>query len=691
MSRMPGRDAVTEPRRADGFRPEIQALRAIAVLLVVVFHLWPGGTVPGGFVGVDVFFVISGFLITAHLVRDVRARPSRYLAQFWARRAARLLPASLLVFVLVGLAGALVLPPLQQRQHWTELLASTLYVENLQLIRAQSEYLTALQSPSAFQHAWSLSVEEQFYLLWPFVILALAALALRVAQPAARRRVVASGLLLVVLGSLAWSVVDTGLDQSRAYFSTFTRMHEFALGGLLSVAGPRVTPAPVPAALLRWGGIGTILATAVLLTNTAHFPGYLAIIPCLATVAVIAAGSPDAGAGSPTPARHDPLGTLLGSRPVQWVGDASYSIYLWHWPLIVLLPYAGISDPAALALVAVVSTAAFGAWSRHFVEVPAQRVLRSLRPRMVAAALSGAVAVTALVGLGGAFVSDSLATNRKEFIAGPCVGAAAAADRAQCGDPFLGKATFEIGPADVYNARFEKECRERMPWCWPSSTPAPRVVALVGDSHAIALYSALAEAARERGWQVAAFVLPHCLPSSADVVAISGNPVNTRECAEFLADTERKLRDLGPGLIVTTGFTTQAEYAKGSDPVAGFTRIWRHWLDIAPLVAVRDNPLPPQQDTELCISPSSPAIQQECTVPRGQALLADDPIVAAGHQMTTDRFRLVDLTDLYCGAQDCYPVVGGVPVYYDVNHINGAFSRSIAGPLGAAIAWPSGR
>src|SRR3954463_13198223 len=208
-------------------RPEIQGLRAVAVAVVVVCHFWPSA-LPGGFVGVDVFFVISDFLITSHLLREVARTGRVSLAAFWARRARRILPAALLVLALCALATVAFVPEVHRQQFFAEIRASTFYVQNWELAHSAVDYFAAGDGPSPVQHFWSLSAEEQFYLVWPVLILAAAAIGAR----RGRERRVFAALAAVTAASFAYSVHKTGADPRAAYFVTSTRAWEFGAGGL---------------------------------------------------------------------------------------------------------------------------------------------------------------------------------------------------------------------------------------------------------------------------------------------------------------------------------------------------------------------------------------------------------------------------------------------------------------------------
>ena len=291
----PGPAVGAEQRRAGHaavaeFRLDIQGLRAIAVGLVVLFHIRPD-RVPGGFVGVDVFFVVSGFLITGMLAREVERTGRLSLIGFYARRARRLLPAATSVLALVGLASLVILPEISWQGTAQELAASTLYVENIWLYLNSIDYLARDGSPSPLQHYWSLSIEEQYYIVWPLLLLIL--VQLRGAAGSRRGAIALAALLLST--SLAWSVAVAAADAQAGYFQTGTRIWELTVGALAALllsrtsrGEPSTWPAPVGAVLAALGIAGIVLAAFAFDRATA-FPGAAALLPTVATALVILA------------------------------------------------------------------------------------------------------------------------------------------------------------------------------------------------------------------------------------------------------------------------------------------------------------------------------------------------------------------------------------------------------------------
>src|SRR4051794_27531067 len=280
--------------RADAARraavlPEVQALRAIAVVLVLVYHLWPEA-VPGGFVGVDVFFAISGFLITSLLLDEIGATRTIAFGSFWARRARRILPAALMTLGVTAVATLLFVPTTHWAAFLTEIGASAAYVENWQLAHDAVDYFAANDAVSPVQHYWSLSVEEQFYLVWPLLIGATLWLT-RAASRRGRVRALALAMGALTVASLAWSIVHTPADPSAAYFVTPTRAWEFGVGGLLALA-PGIGHAPGRRALLGWAGLAAILVAGLTYGSGTVFPGAAALLPVGGALAVMAAGAP---------------------------------------------------------------------------------------------------------------------------------------------------------------------------------------------------------------------------------------------------------------------------------------------------------------------------------------------------------------------------------------------------------------
>ncbi|MCD2499742.1 acyltransferase family protein [Microbacterium nymphoidis] len=673
------REARAHARRR--FRLDIQALRAIAILAVVLNHLWPRA-VTGGFIGVDVFFVISGFLITDHLFRELSSRGRIGLREFYARRIRRLLPAALLVLA-VTLVGVVVLLPVTR---WSvnalQIGASALYTQNWALAISSVDYFAHDAAPSAVQHYWSLSVEEQFYLIWP--VLLLAAVMIRRRRRALRNRVV---LALSVLGivSFGLSVWLTALTPAAAYFSTFTRAWEFAAGGLVALlCQNRRIPRLLVFALVV-GGLATVIACVFTLRGSSAFPGAIAAVPVLATAAVIIGGSGTA--------RLPFWDQLAGLRPVQWLGEVSYSWYLWHWPVIVLLPFlirAPLEDGHRVLIIAATLVLAWG--TRRFVEVPAMRapaLALSAGRAFVASAIAVAVITAACfaIGIAARITADNAAAAPPAHVtgAGECTGPDALADPATC-DVNAPVIDAESTAQDEYFAT-PPECGEAVDsltyddkltthrCIFGDAEPTARVW-LVGDSHAQQWQGALFSLARERNWELTISFLGGCPVAE---VAFTGfrdiwGDVDRDRCRTYSADVIAQIEQESPDLVFTSMAARQqlVDDGSGRDPAeqftAGLAAAWQRWAAAGSLViAIADTPLNGQVRPPDCVvlRASDPTA---CGVPRETAL-PGDPIVAAA-TVAGPGVHLMDLSDRMCDETTCFAAVGGMAVFYDADHLS---------------------
>lgn len=679
-----GRATALAETSAREVRTDIQGLRALAVGLVLVFHLWPQG-LTGGYVGVDVFFVISGFLITLHLLRETPRNAGQFAA-FWGRRLRRLLPASLLVIVVTVLVGVFVLPANQLTTLGRDALTSTLYVENWALAINAVDYLGATQAPSPFQHYWSLGVEEQFYLLWPFVVAAGVWLGGRAALGRSRGASLTIGVFLIA--SFVVSVVWTGVDPAFAYFATPTRLWELAAGGAVALVpgGLLARLSATARAIAAWAGLAIIAVAALLFTEATPFPGFAAALPVAGACLVIAAA---AGRQPWAP------GGLFALRSVQFIGDTSYAIYLWHFPLIVLSTAAlGGTLPfwAKVAVLAVSLTLAQA--TRVLVEDPVRRStwLRAREGRTYGAA----VVITALV-VGVTFVPQMqvqrLAAIQREqegqndIINVGCEGAAALANSA-CELRGAGVTPDPAIAADDRSDAYARGCLAERPFpevvtCAFGVSNGANRIALVGNSHAVQWLPALERLAPELDLSITTFVASRCAVSVAPQVF--DTPAITDGCLRWGTDVVAETIDGGFDIVIVTAASD--EPLVDVDPAAqfeakaeGYRVPLEDWANAGLNVLVlRDTPQP-QVDVVGCV-----ALNRDdptaCDGDRGTWMPAD-PLVSAAEAAQVE---VVDLSDLLCGVDRCYSVIGGVLVYFDPRHISLTFSESLAPFLRPAL------
>ena len=671
-------------------RPEIQALRAIAVATVVIFHYWPG-LISGGYIGVDVFFAISGFLITGHLVREVDSSGRVSLPGFWARRARRILPAALLVLLFCAVATFLIVPLNLWDQFFREIQASTLYVENWNLAREAVDYLGAENRPSPVQHYWSLSVEEQFYIVWPVLIL-VAMLVVRKRSAVVRRRSITTMLAILTAASLAYSIWHTANDPAAAFFVTPTRVWEFGAGGLLAIFAIS-TARPALRAAVSWVGVAMILVAAFAYSPDTPFPGAAAILPIAGTLAVIWAGSPEL--------RWSPW-HWMKLRGTQWLGNVSYSVYLWHWPLLILTPFlilSGLTTPIKLGLLAL--TLLLAALSKRFVEDPLRSgpFLASHRPRRSFAFVlvgTGAVllaSVGALAVLSARQDADTLATTRLFASHERCLGAAARDPEHQpCVNP---KLRLAVSPTplelkrDYVGALNVLACPENggrhngvIKSCTFGVPPerAKRYAAIIGDSHAGRWRRGMTMMAEQRKWNVVAASLLGCPFSS---VTYPKKGLDTAKCIEWKKEIPRwlasqpKINTLFVAQL-TQPFTTKAKFEAD---VAGYQEQWRRLPPtIKHIVVFRDNPRADKGTldcVERAMSEKRPA-GEACALPRSRVLTAyPDAAAVAALRLHKPNIGVIDLSPFYCDAKLCYPVIGGVLVTSDRSHLTPLFNGTL--------------
>jgi peptidoglycan/LPS O-acetylase OafA/YrhL len=305
------------------FRSDIQAMRALAVLLVVSYHFGIPG-VHGGYLGVDVFFVISGYVITMALLREREATGATSIPGFYARRIRRILPA----------ASAVLIATVFATYHWLSFISGRInaidaryvagFIGNFRFSNVGTQYFNAVLPPSTLQQFWSLAVEEQFYLVWPVLFWVLTK---PVQKPSQTGRLVGT-LSLVIVGSLAWCVIQTRVDAGVAFFSPFARAWELATGGLLAVLSSRMANRSINGGrVLSLAGVAMVTASAWFYSSSTQWPGVAVVLPVAGAALMIAGG---------TLRGSKEAGRIINSAPVQWVGNISYSLYLVHWPVIAI-------------------------------------------------------------------------------------------------------------------------------------------------------------------------------------------------------------------------------------------------------------------------------------------------------------------------------------------------------------------
>ncbi len=664
-------------------RADIQGLRAVAVALVLLFHLWPN-RITGGYIGVDVFFVISGFLITGHLVREFQSTGRIRLGRFWSRRAVRLLPASLVVIVASLIAVLVLVPASQIVQFVTEGAASAAYIVNWVLAAFSVDYLAADNLPSPFQHFWTLSVEEQFYVMIPLLLVVAAAVTR--SQSLRMFRIVLGGAAAASLGYGIWL---TATVPAVAYFSTFTRAWEFLAGALLALI-PIALPRRV-ADVVSILGVAGIVASALLLDASDAFPGWIALAPVLATVAVIAAGP------------QSTIAHVSRVRPVLWLGNISYSLYLWHWPLIVLLPYATGRPLTTLDKIVIGTAAIILAWlSFRFVENPFRfrpQWATMRRPVVVFASMAASIALIAGASVAAATVTtariEAADAAAQELLAdatnSECFGAAAA-------DPATGCPPSPFGDALIPDPAAPAQDSNRVE-CWTGTDSAElkvcqlgpesgytRTLFAVGDSHNSTLLEAYEDLANEMNWRIDLSGRNSCYWSARE--QDEPNPTRRAQCTEWKSRVTEWLNEQPPYDAIFTMHASsrwQAIPLNGETPQAatanGMSEVWAtQTARGTKILAIRDNPVQ-RDDVKACVDLNRDD-PNSCALPRDEALAWYEG--SADAVAATPGAYLVDFTPLLCNDTICPVVIGNAVVYADRDHMTGPFARTLTPYLAEA-------
>ncbi|GLY50514.1 acyltransferase family protein [Lentzea sp. NBRC 102530] len=601
------------------YRPELQGLRAVAALLVVVYHVWLG-RVSGG---VDVFFLISGFLVTGQLVRAT-GRGRLDLRVVWSRMAKRLLPAAFVVLGVTLAVAAWWLPEIRWAQTVREIVASALFVENWQLTMDSTDYYAQNAQASVVQHFWSLSIQGQFYLLWPLLVLVVTLL----------RRNLTRVLGAVFVLSFGFSVWLTAVDQPLAYFHTATRLWEFAFGGLLAIAVAKIDLAGPVRTVLGWAGLLGLVVCGMVLDVGAGFPGFLALWPTACAAAVITAGTSGSRVGADR---------LLASEPLRYLGDLSYALYLWHWPVLICwLVLRGRTDVGPAGGVAIIGVSLLlAAATHHLVEEPVRR--SGWRARTITAALLTALLTAALV---------IQPAGPREVAAQVAATDFAGLEGQHCETP---QPELDVcyGPVE--------------------GTPAKRIV-LVGDSHVQQYLAAFTPIAERRNWQLITMLRSACPFSTR-----SEKYPDDESCVRFGNNAADEIIALRPDFVFTLASRdVQVGLTEVTPP--GFVERWRQ-LDAEqiPVIAVRDNPRYAFSVLD-CVQVHGAA--DRCGAPRAELLAPTPPYALLD---VPGNVSFVDFSDQLCTELQCPPVIGDLLVNFDDNHVSATYMRSMSDAVEAAL------
>ena len=658
------------------FRPDIEGLRAVAILAVLAYHARVPGT-GGGFIGVDVFFVISGFLITGLLLREVTATGRLDLPGFYARRARRLLPAALVVIAVTVAVSALVLSPLRFPGIAQDGAAASLYVSNYRYALIATDYFAADTDPSPLLHFWSLGVEEQFYLVWPVLILG------SIRLLSARRLWVV--VAVVAVASFALSVFLTDVNAPWAFYSLPTRAWQLALGGLVAL-GVLVLPGHWPGwlgASLGWIGLAMIGAAVVVINGSTPFPGFIALLPALGAALFIIGGDRQ----NALPAR------LLATALPRWLGRISYSLYLWHWPILIVGPALigrgglVVRVPLALLSVAVAALSTRYIEGRFRIRGPSRASLRTLA---VAGACSVLIAMTSFAASGD-LTSGSEAplptlgpqTSVRPALPTPVLSGPLPSNL----EPTLIQAHRDNGGlmASGCGTRTEEtQLRE----CEFGDTSSATTVVLYGDSHAAMWLPAVESIADQSAWRILPLIKPGCTPVEVRVWRRELQR-EFRECDEWRALALARIAELQPAMVIVGSSRNYLiADAQGKLLTSRKQATWRdgfvRMLDevkqrTGRIVLMGETPHHPHDPLE-CLATHD--LIEDCSVPRSTLVSRSYQALERDAARETD-VQLIDPISWLCQEATCALVMDHYLVYRNPGHL----TATIVAVLAPQMRW----
>ncbi len=676
----PGRErSALAPRFRSGYRADLQGLRAIAVLLVLGYH---AGLpfLSGGYVGVDVFFVLSGFLITGIVARELEQAGALSLRRFYARRITRIVPAATVVLLFTAATTLLFLPITQWRRVAEEIIGSAVYISNWQFA-ASTDYLNAEAAASPLQHFWSLAVEEQYYLLWP----ALLAITLAVGRLLRKRgrsspSPVSSAVWLmaaIAASSFVVSIVATASRPEAAYFITPTRLWELGVGSLLALAAPALGRLPRSArACLSGAGMIAVLGSGSFFTNETPFPGAAALLPVLGAAALITAGLP--GRGSPQ--RH----VLMSSPVLVWFGGISYSLYLWHWPLLVIAASIG-GELSVFGGVAVVVFSILPAYlSTRFIENPL-RTRWGMRSHSRRAFVLGAVCIALSIAAAGAVLATLHASSAATAVRGhSAIGAASIAEGEA--PPPATRVPRQLTPSlvvahDDNPAIYPDGCHLEVSATEPvecayGNADGPLIL-LTGDSHAAQWFPALEELAKANGLRLVSMTKSSC-PFADVEIELEKQSRPYSECSEWNRNVREYIETSQPAAVFTSTLGAYSTAEPAARLAEGLRSSWSWTADqgIA-VIALADTPYMGANVPD-CLASHIDA-PQECASPRSEVYPHQG--LEARAAADVEGVHVLDLNDKICPGAICEPIIGDVLVYRDQHHLSATYSRTLAPAL----------
>ena len=664
----------------------------MAVLLVVLYHAGVPG-LSGGFVGVDVFFVISGFVITGVLLREREGTGRTSFATFYARRIRRILPAASLVILVTAVATFAVLgfvtgDTTANAGRW-----AAVFLANVHFTSVGTDYLASLRPPSPLQNFWSLAVEEQFYVVYPMLFF----LAVRAKGTRIPRKELLVVLAVLMAGSFWWSITQTASNPTAAYFSPLTRAWELGLGAAIAVAGTRLAKIPGGiAAFITWAGVGAIAFAAFDFTAAMAYPGWRVSVPVVGTALVIAGGAAP---------RTNGAGSILGLRPLVWIGGLSYALYLWHWPILVIVAEQSgkATLPLAESLSLVVLAVGLSWITYRVIERPIHHKRATARQSITFGLVLVSTTLVLLTLMTTVFTPSAVAVR---VIPAPDQAAvvrlvAAAANSSSIPSPLspsLANAGHDWGGDLGGPLCIASTPQSSSQVCILGDTAGKHLMVVYGDSHAAMWLPALIAISKAARWQLVILSKTGCPSVSLTIARLTAAGTSGGAyvaCDQWHEWALGELRRLHPDLVI---FSQENTYTTPAAPGA-----WGHqfteteWGRAVSTMfrAVRASGARPvflgnipllSQDGPACLAAHEAAVQS-CSAPVGETHGPLDQVEAS--ISAASGVTYVDPTPWFCSAT-CTAVIGHYVPYLDKYHVTATYARYLEVVLGKALGFAPG-
>ena len=673
----PGDENADPTRQFFRRRRDIQGIRAIAVLLVLAYHAKVPGF-SGGYIGVDVFFVVSGFLITSLLVREFDTTSKISLTNFYARRVRRLLPASLVVVIGTLVISKIWLEPLRLNDLTQDARAAALFATNIVFAVRESDYLQSALPPSPLQHYWSLGVEEQFYIFFPIFVMVL----LKLGKTS--KSLLIAGLTMITAVSFAVCVAITPSMPAISFYLLPFRAWELGAGALLALLGSKVNRVKsVNRELLGWVGLVIIIVTGFIYDSKTSFPGYAAGLPVVATVFLIVSGD-NSKFG---PSRLLELGVL------QWLGSRSYSLYLWHWPILIVARSANKAELTAIQIaLCMLATLLLAELSFRFVEQPIHNVPKYLNNTNRSLAFG---ALLIVVGFGASFITAPATANSVKvqdsttessvFASTTTIFQYSDSELKQLIDsaPKITELPADLDPPlavldndepEIYKLGCHDHEFDIPPACEFGDLESKTSIALIGDSHAAQWFEPLRRIAEQRNWRLRTFTRSGCT-----MVGVENGVIE--KCRTWLKNVLTEIQSSEYSLVVISGYTNREDLVDESPDgfINNITELHSALtINSQKVIYLADSP-GPLLHVPICLSANIQTVQN-CNFEREEAINEQTAEILKG-VWSSETSRFVDLTDWFCTSQICPVVIGNMVVYRDISHISSVYALALTNVL----------